>query len=267
MGESADSLKKVEAEGWATSQRIKRGNEGNQAFNDRELSEYGLTVADAIRFTLDHYRKHTASVLIESAMNGLIEAKLGAGRSERYRNDLRLRLGRLCAAFEKKTIAQISTGDLESFLTSLNVAPETRNTFRRDIRNLWSFAEKRGWATSAIARNTERAKAIQKPPGILTPVQVVALLTESRTTIFWPSMPSGFSPACALPRSRRWIGRRDLPGGLSMSGRKSQKRVRAGSCPFWRTCEHGSNPSRSCRGRWSKENCDTVMKRRESVRE
>jgi site-specific recombinase XerD len=113
-------------------------------------------------------------------MNGLIEAKVGVGRSERYCNDLRVRLGPLCAAFEKKNIAQISTGELESFLGSSSVAPETRNTFRRDIRNLWGFAERRGWATAAITKNTERSKAIQKPPGILTPVQIVALLTESR---------------------------------------------------------------------------------------
>ena len=172
--------KKAEAEGWASSQRIKRSNEGNRAFNDRELSAYGLTVADAIKFTLDHYRKHMASVPIEAAKNGLIEAKLGAGRSERYCNDLRLRLGRLCAAFENKTIAQISTADLESFLANLNVAPETRNTYRRDIRTLWSFAEKRGWATSAIAKNTERSKAIEKPPGILNPAQAAALLAESK---------------------------------------------------------------------------------------
>jgi hypothetical protein len=182
---------------------VRRSNEGNRAFNDRELSGYGLTVADAIKFTLDHYRKHTASVPIESAMNGLIDAKLGAGRSERYCNDLRLRLGRLCAAFENKTIAQISTGDLESFLTGLNVAPETRNTFRRDIRTLWSFAEKRGWATSAVAKNTERSKTIEKPPGILNPAEAAALLAESKDDDLLASMPLGFSPTCALPRSRR----------------------------------------------------------------
>jgi len=84
MGRVPILREKGRSEGWASSQRIKRSNEGNRAFNDRELSAYGLTVADAIKFTLDQYRQHTASVPIESAMNGLIEAKLGAGRSERY---------------------------------------------------------------------------------------------------------------------------------------------------------------------------------------
>jgi site-specific recombinase XerD len=76
----------------------------------------------------------------------------------------------------RKSASRISRG----FLTSLNVASETRNTFRRDIRTLWSFAEKRGWATSAIAKNTERSKAIEKPPGILKPAQAAALLAESK---------------------------------------------------------------------------------------
>jgi integrase len=171
---------KREAEGWQQQQRIKRQNEGRKAFDDRELAAYGWNVADAIRFTLEHLRKQTASVSLESAINELIEAKKGAGRSERYCHDLRLRLGRLCTAFDGKTVAPISTADLECFLSELKVAAETRNTFRRDIRTLWSFAEKRGWASATIAKNTERAKAIEKRPGILNPMQAAALLAESK---------------------------------------------------------------------------------------
>jgi integrase len=169
-----------EAVGWAQIQRVRRQNEGGRSFDDRELAAYGLTISDAIKFTLDHYRRQTASAPLESAVNALIEGKKGTGRSERYCNDLRLRLGRVCAAFENKTVAQISTGDLEAFLASLNVAPETRNTFRRDIRTLWSFSEKRGWATATTAKNTERSKVIDRPPGILTPEQAAALLAESK---------------------------------------------------------------------------------------
>jgi hypothetical protein len=43
---------RFEAEGWGQTQLVKRSNEGNQAFNDRELAVYGLTIADAIKFTL-----------------------------------------------------------------------------------------------------------------------------------------------------------------------------------------------------------------------
>jgi integrase len=171
---------KKEAEGWHLQQRAKRQNERGKAFDDRELAAYGWNVADAIRFALEHLRKQTASVPLKSAVNELIEAKKGAARSERYCKGLRLRLGRLCAAFDNKTIAQISTADLEAFLSGLNLASETRNTFRRDIRTLWHFSEKRGWATATTARNTEIAKTIAAPPGVLTPEQAAALLMEPK---------------------------------------------------------------------------------------
>ncbi len=148
---------KKEAEGWQQQQRVKRQNEGGRAFDDRELSAYGWTVADAIRFALEHLRKQSSSVTLEAAMKELIAAKAAAGRSERYCNDLALRLGRLCAALKDRKVAEISTADLEGFLGSLNVAAETRNTFRRDIRTLWSFADKRGWGNAQTAKNTERA--------------------------------------------------------------------------------------------------------------
>lgn len=171
---------KKEAEGWQQQQRVKRQNEGGRAFDDRELSDYGWTAADAIRFALEHLRKQSSSVTLDTAMKELIAAKGAAGRSERYCNDLALRLGRLCKAFVGKTVAQISTDDLEGFLGSLNVAAETRNTFRRDFRTLWSFAEKRGWGNAQVVKNTERARGIDRPPEILKPEQAAALLVESK---------------------------------------------------------------------------------------
>lgn len=45
----------------------------------------------------------------------------------------------------EQTIAQISTADVESFITSLNVAPKTRNPFCRDNRTLWSLPRTVGW--------------------------------------------------------------------------------------------------------------------------
>jgi hypothetical protein len=47
---------KREAEEWAQLQRARRQNQGDS--DDKELASYGLTVSDAIKFTLKHYRKH-----------------------------------------------------------------------------------------------------------------------------------------------------------------------------------------------------------------
>jgi integrase len=86
-----------------------------------------------------------------------------------------------------KKMAAITTADLDNFLHSLKVAPGTKNTFRRDIRTLWSFAEKRGWALAKVAKATEAATVTDAAPGILTPAQAAALLIHSpdnETTAF-----------------------------------------------------------------------------------
>lgn len=170
---------KGEAEGWAQLQRIRRQNEGQASFDHSELAEFGLTVADAIKFTLEHYRKQKKSVSIPDAVAELVATKKRAGKSEQYGKDLANRLTRLAKAFPSHTIAQITTSDLDGFLHGLTVAPGTKNTFRRDIRTLWSFAEKRAWAESKIAKNTEAASVIDSAPGVLTPDQTKALMEHS----------------------------------------------------------------------------------------
>lgn len=40
---------------------------------------YGLTVADAIKFTLDHYRRQAASAPVDQVIRQLLESKKAAG--------------------------------------------------------------------------------------------------------------------------------------------------------------------------------------------
>ncbi len=73
-------------------------------------------------------------------------------------------------------MASITGKELDEWLAGLAAAPGTRNTFRRDIRTLFSFCTKRGYCPTNEAKGTERAEDVDKPPGILTPAQCSALL-------------------------------------------------------------------------------------------
>jgi site-specific recombinase XerD len=159
---------------------VRRKNQGGESFEDRNLASFGWNAKDAIKFALTHLRRQSASVSIESAVDQLLEAKRAAGCTKRCCRDVGIHLGRLARAFEGKKIAEISTADLESFLAGLQLGPGTRNTYRRDIRHALAFCREARMATAASARNTERATAIDKPPGILRPEQIAALLAESR---------------------------------------------------------------------------------------
>ena len=169
-----------EAEGWAQVQRVRRQNQGDRVFDDKELAVFGLTVADAIKFTLDHYRRKAASVPVEDAIGQLIESKRAAKRSDSYCYILGLNLQKVSKHFEGRMISTISATEIERFLSGLALAPETWNTIRRDCVTLWSYALKAGYATENVAKAVERATAIDKPPGILMPAQAAALLSESK---------------------------------------------------------------------------------------
>ncbi len=172
-------MNKDEATGWAEQQRVRRQNEGNRAFDDRDLAVYGLTVADAIKFTLDHYRRQRTSAPVDEIIRQLIESKKAFGRAESYLYLLTLNLRKVSEHFDGRMISTITTNDIERFLAALPVAPETANTVRRDCVTLWSYAVKAGFAQENVAKTAERAKGVDEPPGILTPEQTAALLTES----------------------------------------------------------------------------------------
>lgn len=167
---------KAEAETWAQVQRVRRQNQGTGAFDDSELAKFGLTIADAIRFTLEHYRKQAASVPVADAIAALVEAKRGNGRDVTYCRTLASRCGKLLPTFERRALATITTAELDALLATFPV-PGTRNTHRRDFCTLWSFAETRGWAQSSVATKTAIAKTVDETPGILTPSHVTDLLS------------------------------------------------------------------------------------------
>ena len=169
--------------GWAKLQRVKRDNEGSAGFEQHgTLSRVSPQERAILLETLAKLRR---SVALETAVSELIAVKKAAGKSKRYCRDLYLRLGRrLSAPFKGKGIREISTADLNGFLGSLDVAPGTRNTFRRDILTLWRFAEKHDWADAKTAKNTEAAPKAGKSPFILSVEQARALMAESHQDNF-----------------------------------------------------------------------------------
>lgn len=154
-------------------------NEGSSAFDDRELAKHGWTIQQAIRFAVEHLRKQEGSVTVAEAVTALVAQKKAEGKTERYQNDIENRLDRLSEVMPETKIANVTTADLDKFLCELTVAAGTKNTFRRDIRTLWSFAEKRGWAEAKTAKHTGRASTVSVPPVIFTPEDAAALLAAN----------------------------------------------------------------------------------------
>jgi len=170
---------KIEAQTFAQQCRVARENSGTSIFGNADLARYGKTVGDAIAFYLAYLRQQEKSVSVSAAVAELIEMKRAAKKSARYCKDLGLRLGRFCKTHGERSVASISGKELDAWLAGLALAPGTQNTFRRDLRTLFSFCTKRDYCATDPAKRTERAADLDKPPGILTPPQCSALLTAA----------------------------------------------------------------------------------------
>jgi len=151
------------------------------------LAEYKKTISDAVEFYVRHLDATTRSVPLAVAIRELIENRRAAGASARYCKDLRLRLARFCAAFPDRTVAEISTADIDTWLAALNLAPVTRNTFRLRLGTLFAFGMTRRWCTENPVAHTIRAKETDGDIVILSVAQTAQLLeaASAETLPFW----------------------------------------------------------------------------------
>ncbi|HEY2625259.1 MAG TPA: tyrosine-type recombinase/integrase [Candidatus Udaeobacter sp.] len=154
---------------------------------DDRLRPYGRKISDAVDFYVKHLEATTRSVPLIVAMNELIENRKASGASVRYCNDLRLRISRFCSDFPERRLSEISTGDVDTWLASLQLAPVTRNTFRRDLRTLFSFGMTRRYCAENPVLQTTKAKETDGDIEILSVAETARLLESAaaETLPFW----------------------------------------------------------------------------------
>ena len=140
------------------------------------LIRYGKTIEEAVAFYVAHLDQEKRAAPLLSAVGELIETRRAAGASQIYCYDLSLRLGRFGNDFRDKTTAEITTADIDSWLVGLGVSAVTRNTYRRDLRTLFSFCVTRNYCAANPAAQSQRAKEIAPPVGILNVDEIARLL-------------------------------------------------------------------------------------------
>lgn len=139
-----------------------------------QLEQFGKTIRDAVEFYTRHLNSEARSVPVHRAFDEVIANRRYAGLSKTYISDLEFRLGRFKKTFGERSVAEITTSEIDAWLESLAVGPVTRNTFRRDVRTLFSFCCKRGYC----AGNPVLATTLAKEPN--TEVEVISVEDAQR---------------------------------------------------------------------------------------
>jgi integrase len=147
------------------------------------LSEFGKTLRDATHHYVEHLRASERSCTVKQLLAELLDAKESKGVSRRHLDDLRQRAGRFAESFGDRIVATITSREIEEWLDSLNVGPQTRNHYRNAVRLAFNFAARRGYATENPAAKTEKANVLRVAPGILTVAQSAHLLENASPEI------------------------------------------------------------------------------------
>lgn len=169
-----------EAETLAAQERAQRADQGRAAYDNSELKAYGWSVADAIKFALDHLREQEKSVSLPEAVTQFLAFKKPRVGDRRLL-DIKQRLDKIALSLGSEPICNFTADDLNAYLETIPHAA-TRNDYRKEIVALWRFARSkpRAWTSLAIDNMTvPRAKEADKARVILNVEQSAALMKAS----------------------------------------------------------------------------------------
>ena len=141
------------------------------------LADTGKTLLDAARFLIEHIRRTEGGKPLRDAVTDFLAAKKAEHLSDRYLDGLRHRLTRFLVSQSKDaTTANVTTADIDRFLTSLHRSPGTGTTFRRDLRTFFAWTSARGLSPSNPVEHAATFKVRPGKIGVLTPEDASALL-------------------------------------------------------------------------------------------
>jgi integrase len=151
------------------------------------LIAFGKTITDAADFYIKHLESIARSVPIEQLRLEVIQNRSSAGRDERYVYDIGNRTARFCKDFPGRVAAEFTTADIDSWLESLPVQPGTRNTYRRDLRTMFSFGVTRRYCSTNPVSETTKAKEHDDEVEILSVAELTKLLAAASQDMlpFW----------------------------------------------------------------------------------
>jgi integrase len=148
----------------------------------KTLAEFGETIADAVRFRVDHLErvlrcKTTVAELTQEVM----EIKRKDGAAPRYLESLKLYLTKFAGSFGERPISTITPEELDNWLRALPYSPKSRANFRAHIGVLFSHAKRRRMIESNPVLDTAVPKLHDNPPEIFLVDELRALLESALT--------------------------------------------------------------------------------------
>lgn len=142
----------------------------------QRLQSARCTITEAVDYFLKHRGVHTGVRKVKDCVQDLLASKAQENCRPRSLTQLRSSLGMFTAEFGDRWMNLIRPGEIEAWLGGHSWGPATRRSYLGDVRNLFSYALKRGYLSHDCSLSVAKPRLDDDPPGILTVDQCIELL-------------------------------------------------------------------------------------------
>ena len=146
-----------------------------------KLEPHAIRIDDAINAHAAAIERRNRSVTITKLVDEFIENRRAKGKSEIYVRDLTTRLSRFKASMGDRITAEITNADVDHWLQSLNVGPQTQNNFRAVLSAMWTFAVRRGYAAVNVIQLVDKTSVVRDHIPTFSVEQLTGLLAAAPT--------------------------------------------------------------------------------------
>jgi integrase len=188
------------------------------------------TVLEACKFYVARHKK-TIQKPVAEVVEEMLAVRKTSGASQRYLQDLRLRLNRFAAAFPKSA-CNVTTSDIQAWLDGMKLSWRNSINYRTVVHTLFKFAVARGYAVDNPVSKVEKIKPRGIEIEIFTPVEITRLLAAAPAN-FVPCLAIGaFAGLRSAEIERLEWSDIDLKGGHITIGAKKAKTATRRTVPI-----------------------------------
>jgi integrase len=135
------------------------------------------SVLTACKFYIARHKK-TVQKPVAEVVEELLTVKKTQGASDRYLQDLHLRLNRFATAFPKST-CNVTTADVQTWMDGMKILTQNYMNFRTVVHTFFKFAVARGYAVDNPVAKVEKVKVRHGDTEIFTPMEIARLIAAA----------------------------------------------------------------------------------------
>jgi integrase len=126
-----------------------------------KLEPHSVRIDDAVNEHVAAIERRKRSVSVNQLIDEFIANRRAKGKSEIYIRDLTTRLRRFQTLMGDRITAEITNTEVDHWLQSLNVGPQTQNNFRAVLSATWTFAVRRGYASENVIQLVDKWSVVR----------------------------------------------------------------------------------------------------------